>query len=227
MELHRFFKSQTTLRLQAGFNYRHYPHILDFFDFGDNYKYYQNRARYGKSSPGTGKHPHGSRDDFHTLSIPGVYGILGVDQAIGTRLGINGELEIRENFRGPDFSDADTLIKNAYILYPQNDDYLWSGTRLSLLFKMVLANRNAVTLEGGISYFDKKYPGIVVMDENGEPIQPLLERKDTLWLYMLKITKKSGRLEFSTHFISRNNHSNDGYFFYNLLTLSAGISYYF
>jgi hypothetical protein len=164
---------------------------------------------------------------YNTMSVPNFYGLLGINQGIGTRLGINGELELRENLSEFDHNSAETLIKNAYILYPLNDDYLWDGTRLTLQFKMVLFNRLAVSVEGRVSYFNKNYPGVFIMDEQGNPIQPAVERNDFLLLYMLRISKKIRKLELFTDFFYRYNDSNDDYFFYKMLTISAGMGYYF
>ncbi|MGD2084821.1 MAG: hypothetical protein PVH61_01435 [Candidatus Aminicenantes bacterium] len=227
IEFNHFFKSQTNLRLQTGFNYRYYPHILASYDFGDNYNYYNNRGSNGKGK-GPGQHqPPGQNPQYNTMSVPNFYGLLGINQGIGTRLGINGELELRKNLREFDHANAETLIKNAYILYPLNDDYLWDGVRLTLQLKMVLFNRLAVSVEGRVSYSNKNYPGIFIMDEEGNPIEPTVERKDSLLLYMLKISKKIGKLELFTDLFYRYNDSNDDYFFYKMLTISAGMGYYF
>jgi len=161
------------------------------------------------------------------MRVPNFYGLLGINQGIGPRLGIKGELEARKNLNEFDYDSAETLIKNAYILYPLNDDYLWDGVRLTLQLKMVLFKRLAVSVEGRMSYYNKNYPGINIMDEQGNPIEPAVERNDSLLLYMLKISKKIGKLEFSTDLYYRYNDSNDDYFFYKMLTISAGIGYYF
>jgi hypothetical protein len=227
VEFNQFFKSQTNLRLQTGFNYRYYPHIIASYDFGNNYNYYNNRGSHGKGKGHMQHRPPLPNPRYNTMSVPNVYGLLGINQGIGTRLGITGELEIRENLRGFDHNSAETLIKNAYILYPFNDDYLWDGTRLTLQLKMVLFNRLAVSVEGRVSYFNKNYPGIYIMDEEGNPIEPAVERSDSLLLYMMRISKKIGKLEVFTDFFYRYNDSNDDYFFYKMLTISAGIGYYF
>lgn len=227
LEFNHFFKSQTNLRLQTGFNYRFYPHILASYDFGDNYNYYKNRGSYGKGK-GPGHHqPPVQNLQYNTMSVPNFYGLLGINQGIGPRLGINGELEVRKNLNEFDHNIAQTLIKNAYILYPLNDDYLWDGVRLTLQLKMVLFKRLALSVEGRVSYYNKNYPGINIMDEEGNPIEPAVERNDSLLLYMLKISKKIGKLELSADLFYRDNNSNDDYFFYKMLTLSAGIGYYF
>jgi hypothetical protein len=161
------------------------------------------------------------------MSVPNFYGLAGINQGIGTRLGINGELELRKNSHDFDHTSAETLIKNAYFLYPLNDDYLWDGVRLTLQLKMVLFNRLGVSVEGRVSYFNKNYPGVYIMDEEGNPIEPAVERNDSLLLYMLKISKKTGKFELFTDFFYRYNDSNDDYFFYKMLTISAGIGYYF
>jgi len=219
LEINRFFNTQTNVRLQAGLHYRYYPHIVENFDFGENYNYYNNRKSHGKMS----KQSQRQSPRYKTMSVPNVYGVLHISQGIGTRLGITGEAEFRKNFSGLD--DAETLIKNSYIIYPYNDNYLWDGTRFGLSINVVLFKEFSV--EGLISYFDKNYPGIYIMDADGNVIEPVTERNDSLLLYTLKISKKIRQWDLFTHVSYRDNHSNDDYFFYTLLTISIGIGYYF
>jgi hypothetical protein len=224
-ELNRFFRTQTSLRLQTGLNYRYYPHIADSYDFGPGYNYYQNGAAHGKGSPGTGGHSRSP--DAHTMTVSGIYALLGIDQGIGTRLGLSGEAELRESLRDLDTGSADILVKNAYILYPLNDDFLWAGLRLSLQLKAVLSHSHSLSLEARISYFDKNYPGVLIMDEEGNPSQPLTERADSQLFSSLKISKPVKKWNIHTHFSYSHNHSNDDYFSYNVLTISAGLGYTF
>ena len=231
VEFKTLFKTQTTVRLQTGFNYRYYPHIVDDYDFEEGYNYFQNQASHGKGKGKPGNPPnqqnqHNQSYTYHSLAIPSFYGIIGIDQGLSTRLGISGEAEYRQHFRDLDYGSAETLIKNAYILYPLNDDYLWKGTRLTLRLNVVLFRQLAISLEGKVSYFDKQYPGIYVMDAEGNPSQPLREREDSLLHYMLKASKTIGKLELLSEFTYRHNKSNDNYFFYDLLTISVGIGYY-
>jgi hypothetical protein len=192
---------------------------VENFDFGENYNYYNNRKSHGKMS----KQPQRQSPMYKTMSVPNVYGVLHISQGIGTRLGITGEAEFRKNFSGLD--DAETLIKNSYIIYPYNDNYLWDGTRFSLSINVVLFKEFSV--EGLISYFDKNYPGIYIMDADGNVIEPVTERNDSLLLYTLKISKKIRQWDLFTNVSYRDNRSTDDYFFYTLLTISIGIGYYF
>lgn len=221
VEFNRFFKSQTTLRLQVGFNYRYYPHIAADYDFGDNYNYYERHKHQGKGP----HHPGGGQRQFQTypIGIPNLRGMVHITQAMGTRLGITGEAEVRRNFRGLD--NAETLIKNAYILYPFNDDYLWDGLRLSLGLKMV--PWKDISVEGSFSYFDKRYRGIYIMDAAGNIKEPAVERADSLLLYTFKVSKKIGKFDVFAHLSYRDNDSNDDYFFYKMVTISFEIGYYF
>lgn len=235
LEISRFFKSQTTVRLQAGFNYRYYPHIVQNLDFGDDYNYFDNKKSQGQwKHKGPGPHSPSDPADpsdpsgpdeliYDSMGIPNVYGSLSVVQGFGTRVGITGEAELRKNFRGLD--DADALIKNSYIIYPYNDDYLWDGSRFSLTIKIVLFKTFAV--EGAVSYADKNYPGVYVMDADGNVKEPAVEREDSLLLYTLKLSKKIGKLDIFAGIRFRDNTSTDDYFLYNMLTISAGIGYYF
>jgi hypothetical protein len=230
VEFNRFFKSQTTLRVQTGFNFRYYPHIVQNFDFGDDYNYYDNTKSQGKwkhkvqgSGSGPNNPPGTDGYEYESMGVPNVYGLLHVTQSVGTRVGITAEAEIRKNFRGLD--DADALLKNSYIIYPYNDDYLWDGLRLSLALKTALFSD--VALEGMVAYYDKNYRGVYVMDEDGSVVEPAAERKDSLLLYKMKISKKFGKLDVFGNISYRQNTSADDYFLYNMLTISAGIGYYF
>jgi hypothetical protein len=227
LELHQFYNTQTKIQLHSKFNYRHYPHILPFYNFGENYNYYNNRGSFGKSKQNNSPGPVILKQQYSTMSIPSLSGIAAINQAFGTKLGITGEVEIRKNLKDFDYSRAEILIKNMYSIYHLNDDYLWEGVRFSIQFKTVLFDRLALSVEGRVSYFNKNYPGILILDEAGNPIEHALERGDSLLLYMLKISKEFGKLNIFAHFSIRNNHSNDDYFDYKMLTISAGIGYYF
>jgi hypothetical protein len=233
VEINRFFKSQTNVQVEAGFNYRYYPHIVQDFDFGDDYNYYDNKKSQGKwKHQGTGHHspmdppstdPGSGEYSYDSMGVPNLYGLLRVTHGFGTRVGLTGEAELRKNFRGLD--NAEALIKNSYIIYPFTDDYLWDGLRLGLTIKAVLFK--GIAAEGAFSYFDKHYPGIYIMDAEGNVVEPALERDDSLLLYSLRLSKKIGKLDLSANVLYRDNTSNDDYFHYNMLTISAGIGYYF
>ena len=225
VEINRFFKSQTTLRLQAGINYRHYPHVADEYDAGENYNYYNptHGNMNGNMGPNNNSNNPQSGTGFHASTVPNVYGLLRTAQGIGTRFGLTGEAEFRHNFRGLD--DADALIKNAYIIYPYNDNYLWDGLRLTLMLKAVLFRE--FSLEGRFSYFSKDYPGIYVMDEEGNVSEPVTEREDVLLFVNFNLKKQFRKFDISANLTYRDNESNDTYFFYNMLTIYMGIGYYF
>lgn len=222
VEINRFFKSQTTLRLQAGINYRYYPHVADEYDAGENYNYYN--PSHGNMNGNSGQNSNSQpAPRSHTTAVPNFYGLLRAAQGIGTRFGITGEAEFRHNFRGLD--DADALIKNAYIIYPYNDNYLWDGLRLTVILKAVLFRE--FSLEGRFSYFAKDYPGISVMDEEGNVSEPIREREDVLLLANFNLKKQYRKFDISANFTLRDNNSNDDYFFYKMLTIYMGIGYYF
>ena len=160
---------------------------------------------------------------YHTTAVPNVYGLLRAAQGIGPRTGITGEVELRHNFRG--LEDAEALIKNAYIIYPYNDNYLWDGLRLTVILKTILFKE--VSLGGRFSYYAKNYPGIYIMDEAGEVIEPVTMREDVLLLINFNLKKEFRKFNIFANFTYRDNESNDNYFFYKMLTLSMGIGYYF
>jgi hypothetical protein len=242
----RFFRSQTTLKLQAGFNYRHYPHIADEVDFGGGYNYYHNPGNYGMGSgsgsgsghghghgtgPGGGMNPgtppwaEGLSGPSHSVNIPNLYASVSAAQGLGDRAGLTAGAEIRKNLRGLEFDDVEALIKNAYIIYPYNDDFLWDGFRLKLGLKVALFSD--ISIKGEISYADKHYPGIYMMDDEGNIATPRTERDDSLLLYSLELMKRLGKFQLSGHILYRDNRSNDDFFHYHMLTISARIGYYF
>jgi hypothetical protein len=244
LEIKRFFRSQTTLNIEARFNYRHYPHIADDYDFGDDYNYFQQHRYQGNhkgqgpgsgSGPGSGggngngngpgyaEGPSQTQFTSSSLSIPNINGLFRISQAIGTQLGISGEVQARWNFKG--LEDAESLIKNAYILYPFHDNELWNGFRLGLGLKAVVGK--AFSLEGNVSYFDKRYPGVFIMDELGEVVEPPLEREDSLILASLRLSRNFKSFDLFADVTYRDNDSNDSYFLYNMITISAGIGFYF
>jgi len=199
LELNKFYRSQTTIRVQSGINYRNYPHIK-------NYDEYNNE---------TGV--------VNALLVPNIFGLLRVSQGLGAKVGIFGEMEFRKNFSG--LTDAKTLIQNSYVIYPYNDNYLWDGSRISFSLKFIPFYEIAVS--GNFSYYNKNYPGIFVMDEEGLVSTPETERKDSLFQFGINITKKINKLDLYLNTIIKNNSSNDLYFNYKSFALSVGIGYYF
>lgn len=254
----RFFRGQTTLVLQAGFNYRNYPHIAEDVDFGSGYNYFQNMGNngmgYGYGSDddsgsgngdngGNGGNGHGQGPGHgegnnpgqppwfpgldgpsHSLNIPNLYLSAGLEQGLGHRAGFNANVELRKNIRGLDFEDARSLIKNAYIIYPLNDDFLWDGVRIKLILKMVLLKSLAMHTQ--FSYAKKSYPGVFIMDENGSVLYPRTERDDSLAIYSLEFSKRFSRFTLTAYTAYQDNRSNDDFFHYTMLTFSAGIGYH-
>lgn len=219
LEISRFFDTQTTLRLSGGFNYRFYPHIEDTVlsetEYVTEYSY------------GFGRHGNPPANLYqatsHSMSVPNLYAMLGLSQGIGTRVGLSGELEYRYNFRG--LEDAETLIQNAYIVYPYNDNYLWDGLRMRLRITAIILNE--WSLSGSLSYFIKGYPGIYVMDDLGLVVEPYSEREDKMVMASLNLSKRFRKLELNAGFGIGNNRSNDPFFTYNMVTAYAGIGVFF
>jgi len=211
-EINKFFKTQTTLRFQTGFNYRYYPHIFIQTEDEPTINYYGNRdIWYNRGMP------------YNTMGIPNVFGLIRIAQGIGTKTGIYTEFELRKNFRG--LEEAESLIQNSYVIYPYNDNYLWDGFRISAGISFIPFYE--ISFKINASYYKKNYPGIYVMDEEGIVIEPLIERKDDLFRLNFSISKKIKKTDLYFKFIYSKNNSNDYYFTYNLLTITAGIGYSF
>jgi hypothetical protein len=235
IQYQRFYSSQTTVVLQGGFNYRYYPHIADEYDFGSGYNYFHNMGNHGNMGGGTGgtggmgsgmghMHPGagGNTMQYHEVDVPNVYATIKLNQAIGTKLGVTGEAEWRKQFKKLDYNETEVLIKNAYVLFPNNDDFLWDGLRVKLQLKAILFND--ISLEGHISYYNKHYPGIDILDEDGNVLKPETERADTMMIYSMSLAKKLGKFNLFANMTYRDNSSNDDYFLYTMLAVSAGVS---
>lgn len=221
-EISRFFPSQTTLRASAAINYRFYPHIADPGTSEEIPSAYQGSGRFGngRNQPQTAPAPGRSS---HSLSVPNLSLLAGLAQGIGTRFGISTELEYRINFRG--LEDAETLIQNAYTVYPYNDQYLWDGLRLSLTLKAIVWNEWAI--EGSLSWLDKNYPGIYVMDESGTVQLPLVDRHDKQIQTDFSLGKKIDKWDISIGLSFIDNRSGDLFFTHTALSVFAGARFSF
>ncbi len=203
-EINKFFSSQTTVRLQTSFNYRYYNHIDKILPEEDWIIDSNNSA-------------------VNSLSIPNVSGVLRVSQGIGAKVGVFGEVELRKNFRG--LEDAETLINNSYVIYPYNDNYLWDGNRFTLSIKFIPFAE--ISVMARVSIFNKNYPGIYVMDEEGIVVEPNEERDDDTFQINFSLSKKFRKFNVYLNFMLRSNKSNDLFFEYDMLTLATGFRYYF
>ncbi len=199
MELNKFYSSQTTIRVQSGINYRTYQHIKNFDEENNE----------------TGV--------INSFSVPNMYAMFRLSKGFGAKVGIFAEVELRKNFSG--LTDAETLIQNSYVVYPYNDNYLWDGNRFSFSLKFIPFHEIAVS--GTLSYYNKKYPGIFVMGEDGLVSEPEIERKDSQLQLGIKITKRINKLDLYLNSTIKDNTSNDQYFNYKSFALSIGIGYYF
>ncbi len=223
LEANRFLKSNTTLRLKAGLNFRHYPHIS-----GDNGEAVEESVLF--QGPGGGKGPGKQPEpvppvepEIATMSIPNVFASFRVAQGFGTNVGLVGELELRKNFQG--LQDAGQLIENSYVIYPYNDDYLWDGQRYSIYFNAIPAGE--VTLNTSLSFYNKNYQGIYIMDAEGVVVEPYLQRRDRMVQVEVKVSRQFKQFNLYISGLMRDNRSNDEYFIYKLWSVSTGIDFLF
>lgn len=225
IELNQFFSTQTTIRLESGFNFRFYPHVAISDSSGTMNE--TGTSFPGGNGWGGGKNnnpdPGNQNSGYNTIKVPNIYGQLKVAQGIGTRIGLTGEIEMRKNFQG--LEEADSLIENSYIIYPYNDDYLWDGSRYSIAVNFIPFYEIAFQVRA--SYLDKNYPGIFVMDTEGVVIEPNIERADQLVQFQLNISKKFKKFDLYINALHRDNRSNDDFFLYKMWTVSAGVDLYF
>ena len=220
IELNKFFKSSTTLRIRTGINYRYYPHIASLVeDSSDGAILFQGPG--GGNGPGPQEPDPVQEPANITLKVPNVFATLRVAQGFGPNFGLVGEVELRKNFQG--LEDAGALIESSYVVYPYNDDYLWDGRRFS--FHLNAIPFGELVLNMALSFYNKDYPGIYIMDEDGYVTEPLEERNDKMVQASFKVSKRFKKFSLYLIYITRNNQSNDYYFDYRMWTLSMGIGY--
>ena len=116
------------------------------------------------------------------------------------------------------------MIRNAYILYPLNDDNLWDGIRFGFVTRWLPWNRFSVEANAG--YYDKGYRGIFAMNTEGEVVEPRREREDKLWFFKVTASYDFEKWGMIASWSYRDNDSTDSYFTYSMMTVSVGIGYY-
>ena len=225
LELSAFLPSQTTLRVTAGLNYLRFPHITvsgasaDGTPYGNGGNGQQN-GRGGPTRPVTPADD-GTAPSSVVLAIPQPFVIARVAQGIGFTSGVYAEFMLRRN-QDP-LQGIQALAASEWALEQTDDDFFWEGTRLSLGLKTEALLGLEISLD--LSLLDKKYRGIDALDLDGRPIQPPATRADTLSQASLRISKRLHRTDFSTALTYRRNESNDLYFQYDFLTISAGLQF--
>ncbi len=79
----------------------------------------------------------------------------------------------------------------------------------------------------GIGYHDKGYRGIFIRDEEGNVVEPSLQREDTTRTYYLHLSRKFGKFDVFASLSYHDNDSNDDYFLYKMMTATAGLGFRF
>jgi len=217
LEANRFLNSNTTLRLRTGLNYRYYPHITIEEEVTTDGAILMQ----GPGGKGPGKQPDPATPaiEANSISVPNVFAAFRVAQGFGPNLGLVGEVEWRKNFQG--LQDAGQLIENSYVIYPYNDDYLWDGQRYSIYFNAIPAGE--VVLNTSLSFTNKNYQGIYIMDEEGQVIEPYQQRQDHMVQVELKLSRQFKKFNLFISGLMRDNQSNDDYFTYKLWSVSTGV----
>lgn len=208
-----FLPSQTTLRLTAGLNSLHFPHLLAPVIEADGGEI-QPFLRSPAYREGPGSQP--ARID---LTIPQPFLTARIAQGIGYRTGIAAEFMVRRN--GRQLQGIQALAASEWALEQTDDDFFWQGWRFSLGFKTEAVLSLEISLD--LAWVDKEYPGIEALDLDGVPVQPLAFRADTLKQAALRAAKRFGAMELSLSAVLRDNASNDLYFQYDFYTISAGV----
>ena len=224
-ELSAFFPSQTTLRLSAGMNILRFPHVAlanaaDGEDPpgssgagpGD-----PRGGHYGPPSPATGA----AGSSAVPLSIPQPYAVARIAQGLGYKTGVFAELMLRRNL--DPLQGIQAIAASEWALEQTDDDFFWEGSRLWLGVKTEAVLGLDIALD--LFLLRKTYDGIEALDLDGIPLLPLATRADTLTQAALRVGKRFGRLDLSASAAYRRNRSNDLYFRYEFLTISAGMQF--
>ncbi|HSQ35372.1 MAG TPA: hypothetical protein VLQ89_05195 [Candidatus Binatia bacterium] len=230
-EISLFFKSQTTLRLSLGLNYLYFPHFV--MDAAEPAALAATGTT-AAASPAAGSRRHlpgssapqpGPNVAVNTveLSFPQPYIVFRVAQGLGYQTGLIAEVQFRKN--RDILENFDPLAVDEWALQQMDEDFFWQGTRLSLALKTEALLKLEIALD--FSYLAKEYDGLSALDLNGDPVQPLAFRADTLAQVTMKIAKSLGHVAFYLTGSYRNNVSNDLYFRYDFYTISAGLDYAF
>ena len=225
VELSAFFPSQTTLRVTAGLNYlRRFPHVAVYpapagAPAGSSGNGLPN-GRGGPSRPVTPADS-GTTPSSVVLAIPQPYVIARVAQGIGFTTGVYAEFMLRRNQDA--LQGLQALAASEWALEQTDDDFFWEGERLSVGLKTEAILGLEIAID--VSQVKKRYKGIEALDLDGLPIQPLATREDTLSQASLRLGKRLRRAELSTAVTYRRNGSNDLYFQYDFLTISAGVQF--
>lgn len=221
-ELSAFLPSQTTLRLASGMSYLRFPHIAlgDAADGGDPPGAGPGDPRGGHyRPPGPAAGASGSSAVILRISQP--YAVARIAQGLGYKTGVFAELMLRRNLNP--LQGIQALAASEWALEQTDDDFFWEGSRLWLGMKTEAVLGLDIALD--LFLVRKTYGGIEALDLDGVPVQPLATRADTLAQAALRVRKRFGRLDLSAAAAFRRNRSNDLYFRYDFLTISAGMQF--
>lgn len=225
VELSAFFPSQTTLRVTAGLNYLRFPHVAVYEEPADGAPSGssgngQPNGRGGPSRPVTPADS-GTTASSVVLAIPQPYVIARVAQGIGFTTGVYAEFMLRRNQDA--LQGLQALAASEWALEQTDDDFFWEGERLSVGLKTEAVLGLEIAID--VSQVKKHYKGIEALDLDGLPIQPWATREDTLSQASLRMSKRLRRADLSAAVTYRRNDSNDLYFQYDFLTISAGVQF--
>jgi hypothetical protein len=224
LDLSAFFPSQTTLRLTAGLNYLRFPHVAVYEDPADGTSSGggngQMNGRGGSIRP-LAPTDSGAAPSSVVLAIPQPYVVARVAQGIGFTTGVYAEVMLRRNLDALEGIQA--IAASEWALEQTDDDFFWEGERLSIGLKTEAVLGLEIALD--LSRIQKRYRGIEALDLDGLPVQPLATREDTLSQASLRIAKRIRRTGLSAAVSYRRNGSNDLYFRYDFLTITAGVQF--
>ncbi len=239
LELNAFFRTQSSVRLTLGMNYQLFPHIAiqvaapaafpaalaGGLDPGSGTGSSYHRGVPAPGQPGPGSIPPVAEPQVDgtatviDLSIPQPYATIRIAQGIGYKTGFVAEFMVRKSLAPLEGIQA--IAASEWALEQTDEDFFWEGGRLSLGIKTEALLGLEISVD--LSFFKKEYPGIVALDLDGVTIQPPSYRSDTLAHANVRMAKRLRSLILFVRGGYRKNHSNDLYFQYDFLTISAGM----
>ncbi len=169
----------------------------------------------------------GARLKFYTKdgsSIRQIYGRIRLSKGISYRIGLSGELTLKKNYVSE--SVPGKIEENFFFNTPFYDDFSWDGywgfvqARAILLYEVEFTAR--------ASYYKRRFPRILALDLEGNPIQPLQDREDSLQQISVSLRRRWPSFQISLTYLYRTNLSNDPYFTFSdgIFMISTGIFVY-
>lgn len=203
-----FFQSQTTVRLQAGFNWLRFPSVpLDSQSLAPEPVEPMN-GRAGRRRSGT-------VTQIFSFAYGLPYASLRLAQGIGPAVGLFAEFQRR--WLADDLAPLAALANDEWAMPGTGDTFTWDGERWSAGLKAPLAGFD---LAVDAAFLRKAYPGFSTADGG-------VDRRDRQFLVRVLVERSIGRLDVSMRTELRRNESSDERFRYRMVAVRLGLGYTF